>query len=305
MRLLGAGRGGDLRHLLWFRAVTSASNGSAPAVVGGSARRKTRPRPAHQTVPEPVSTRMAPTVVFDMDKVLLGGDASTLFLHGRLRQAPAGCSRCCWPCRCSRSSPPAPAASPGARLMTRIAVGGRAEDDVQQVAAAYREALTRKPEAAVAEAIAAVRAHQQRGDLVVVATGCEETLARSFLTAIGLGDLDVVGSRAVPPRHALGEAKVALLTERGYPPVGGGLQRQRLRPAAVRRHPAAGPGQRRREGGEAGRADAGPLSGDDHLALSPDPANTNVSLGRWGSSGSSRTAPAAGAPGRRPRCPSS
>jgi phosphatidylglycerophosphatase C len=28
------------------------------------------------------------TVVFDLDKVLLGGDASTLFLHGRLRQSP-------------------------------------------------------------------------------------------------------------------------------------------------------------------------------------------------------------------------
>jgi phosphatidylglycerophosphatase C len=162
---------------------------------------------------------MAPTVVFDLDKVLLGGDASTLFLHGRLRQAPG---------RLFLLLPAMPllallAASSrlrplGARLMTRIAVGGRAEDDVQHVAAAYREAMTRKPEAAVAEAIAAVRAHQQHGDLVVVATGCEETLARGFLTAIGLGDLDVVGSRAVPPRHALGEAKVALLTERGYPP---------------------------------------------------------------------------------------
>jgi phosphatidylglycerophosphatase C len=162
---------------------------------------------------------MAPTVVFDMDKVLLGGDASTLFLHGRLRQAPG---------RLVLLLPAMPllallAASSrlrplGARLMTRIAVGGRAGDDVQAVAAAYREALTRKPEAAVAEAIAAVRAHQQRGDLVVVATGCEETLARGFLIAIGLGDLDVVGSRAVPPRHALGEAKVNLLTERGYPP---------------------------------------------------------------------------------------
>jgi phosphatidylglycerophosphatase C len=31
---------------------------------------------------------MASTVVFDLDKVLLGGDASSLFLHGRLRQAP-------------------------------------------------------------------------------------------------------------------------------------------------------------------------------------------------------------------------
>ena len=34
------------------------------------------------------SPGMASTVVFDLDKVLLGGDASTLFLHGRLRQAP-------------------------------------------------------------------------------------------------------------------------------------------------------------------------------------------------------------------------
>jgi phosphatidylglycerophosphatase C len=27
-------------------------------------------------------------VVFDLDKVLLGGDATTLFLHGRLRRSP-------------------------------------------------------------------------------------------------------------------------------------------------------------------------------------------------------------------------
>ena len=161
---------------------------------------------------------MAPTVVFDMDKVLLGGDASTLFLHGRLRQAPGRL----FPLLLTMPLLALLAASSrlrplGARLMTRIAVG-RTRDDVQAVAAAYREALTRKPEAAVAEAIAAVRAHQKGGDLVVVATGCEETLARGFLSAIGLGDLDVVGSRAVPPRHALGEAKVNMLTDRGYPP---------------------------------------------------------------------------------------
>jgi phosphatidylglycerophosphatase C len=162
---------------------------------------------------------MAPTVVFDLDKVLLGGDASTLFLHGRLRLAP----RRLVPLLLAAPLLAALASTPrlrplGARVMTRIAVGGRAEDDVQDVAEAYREALTRKPEAAVAEAIAAVRAHQRNGDLVVVATGCEETLARGFVAAIGLGDLDVVGSRAMPPRHALGESKVELLIERGYPP---------------------------------------------------------------------------------------
>lgn len=166
---------------------------------------------------------MASTVVFDLDKVLLGGDASTLFLHGRLRQSPR---------RLALLLLAAPLLVPGAlipqlrplaaRLMTRIAVGGRGGRDVEAVASAYGEALTRKPEAAVAEAIACVREHQREGDLVVVATGCEETLARGFLAAVGLGELDVIGStgRLWPPRvrRAMGESKVTMLVERGYSP---------------------------------------------------------------------------------------
>jgi phosphatidylglycerophosphatase C len=166
---------------------------------------------------------MAPTVVFDLDKVLLGGDASTLFLHGRLRQSP-------W--RLLLLLLAAPLLVPGAlvpqlrplsaRAMTRIAIGGRSGSDVEAVASAFGEALTRKPEAAVADAIACVRAHRRHGDRVVVATGCEETLARGFLAAVGLGELDVVGSTGTlwPPRvrRAMGGAKVRMLTERGYPP---------------------------------------------------------------------------------------
>src|SRR4051812_7943193 len=106
--------------------------------------------------------------------------------------------------------------------MTRLAVGGRSESDVDAVASAYGEALARKPEAAVAEAIACVHRHQRDGDRVVVATGCEEVLARGFLDAIGLGAVDVVGSTGSlrPPRvrRAMGGSKVAMLTEGGYPP---------------------------------------------------------------------------------------
>src|SRR5215217_2029141 len=146
--------------------------------------------------------RVQPTVVFDLDKVLLGGDASTLFLSGRLRQAP-------------RRALPLLLAAP-------LLMPGSAVSDFQAVADSYGRALARKPEAAVADAIACLRRHQQDGDRVVVATGCEETLARGFLRAIGLGDLDVVGSTGVlwPPRvrWAMGESKVAMLAERGYPP---------------------------------------------------------------------------------------
>ena len=166
---------------------------------------------------------MAATVVFDLDKVLLGGDASTLFLRGRIRQSPR---------RLLLLLLAAPLLLPGAlvpqlrplsaRLMTRIAVGGLSGSDVEAVASAYAEALNRVPEAAVADAIACLRDHQRAGDLVVIATGCEETLARGFLTAVGLGDLDVIGSTGTlwPPRvaRAMGEAKVAMLVERGYLP---------------------------------------------------------------------------------------
>jgi phosphatidylglycerophosphatase C len=166
---------------------------------------------------------VTPTVVFDLDKVLLGGDASTLFLAGRLRQAPGRTVLLlvAAPLLAVLAVMPQTRAL-GARLLTRLAVGGRPTSDVEAVASAYRRALTRKPEAAVAEAIAAVRKHQADGERVVVATGCEETLARGFLDAIDLGDLDLIGSigRLWPPkvRRSMGETKVEMLAERGYPP---------------------------------------------------------------------------------------
>ena len=117
-------------------------------------------------------------VVFDMDKVLLGGDASTLFLRGRLRQSRG---------RTLALLLAAPLLLPGAavpqlrpltaRVMTRLAVGGSPDTDVDDIAEAYRSALQVKPEAAIADAIACVRKHQAAGQRVVVATGCEETLA--------------------------------------------------------------------------------------------------------------------------------
>jgi phosphatidylglycerophosphatase C len=163
---------------------------------------------------------MKPTVVFDLDKVLLGGDASTLFLHGLLRQRPGRLLPLLVASPVLLIGAAVPQLRPlGARLMTRIAVGGSAGSDVDKVTSAYRSVLAVKPEAAVADAIACVRAHQRAGDTVVVATGCEEVLARGFLAALGLGDLEVVGSQAtLPVRRAMGESKVRLLSERGHPP---------------------------------------------------------------------------------------
>lgn len=166
---------------------------------------------------------MSGTVVFDLDKVLLGGDASTLFLRGRLRQAPGRTPALVLAAPLLLTAAAVPQLRPiGARVMTRLAVGGSPDTDVDDVAAAYRSALQVEPEAAIADGIARVREHQAAGERVVVATGCEETLARGFLAAIGLGDLDVVGSFGSyrPPRvrRAMGEGKVQMLIDRGYPP---------------------------------------------------------------------------------------
>jgi phosphatidylglycerophosphatase C len=168
-------------------------------------------------------TGVSGAVVFDLDKVLLGGDATTLFLRGRLRRAPARILPLLLATPLLLPGAAVPRLRPlAARAMTRLAVGGREVSDVDAVAEAYEEALTRKPEAAVAEAIACVRDHLAAGDDVVVATGCEEVLARGYLRAIGLGRLEVVGSTGSlrPPRvrRAMGATKAEMLAERGYPP---------------------------------------------------------------------------------------
>ncbi|MGZ4626618.1 MAG: HAD family hydrolase [Kineosporiaceae bacterium] len=215
---------------------------------------------------------MSATVVFDLDKVLLGGDASALFLRGRLRESPARMVPLLLAAPLLGPAAVVPQLRPlAARTITRLAVAGHDRTDVEAATSAYREALTRGPLAAVADAIAAVRRHRADGDEVVVATGCEETLARGYLTAIGLDDVDVVGSTGSlrPPRieRAMGEWKVRLLDRRGYPPpLGGGVQRQRLGPADVRRHPASGAGQRRRADREKGGARPGTTPRDAHLA---------------------------------------
>jgi phosphatidylglycerophosphatase C len=161
---------------------------------------------------------MHTTAVFDLDKVLLAGDASTLFLRGVLRQRPGRVVPLllCAPLLLVTAA--VPQLRPlGARLMARVALGGPAS--VDRIADAYRSVLAVRPEAAVADAIAGVRAHERAGDTVVVATGCEEVLAGGFLAAVGLGHLDVVGSRAtLPVRRAMGASKVTMLSERGHPP---------------------------------------------------------------------------------------
>ncbi len=100
-----------------------------------------------------------------------------------------------------------------------------------------RERLGRHIEAHVAELVrdpatlvhrdglARIREHQQAGHRVVIATGALEDLARSICGALGLEDIEIVGSSLRPwgggmtaLEHCFGERKVTMLRARGFPP---------------------------------------------------------------------------------------
>ena len=164
---------------------------------------------------------MGATVVVDLDEVLLSGDAALLFVRGALADSPGRSVPLLLAAPLLLAGSALPWTRPlAARVLVRLALGRRAGRT--GVASAYRRALASRPEAVVAEAVDAVRRHRADGDRVVVATGCEQTLAEGFLVAAGLPDLEVVGStgRLWPPavRRCMGPAKVAMLADRGHRP---------------------------------------------------------------------------------------
>ena len=74
-------------------------------------------------------------------------------------------------------------------------------------------------------AVQRLRAHLDRGDRVVVATGCLEPLARALLQRAGLGDVPLVASTLRPffgglvrDEHCFGANKISMLSARGYAP---------------------------------------------------------------------------------------
>jgi phosphatidylglycerophosphatase C len=74
-------------------------------------------------------------------------------------------------------------------------------------------------------AVAQLRGHVERGDRVVVATGCIDVLARSLLRHAGLGHVPLVASTVRPflgglvrDQHCFGSNKIPMLAARGFAP---------------------------------------------------------------------------------------
>ncbi|WP_298806298.1 haloacid dehalogenase-like hydrolase [uncultured Pseudokineococcus sp.] len=163
------------------------------------------------------------TVVVDLDGTLVAGDASGALLRHllsrhRLRLLVAVVAAPLW----GPGLVLAPTRSAAERGLVWLA--GLGLDDDAFAAEVRRVAAVHAGGGRVAGAgVARVREHLRRGDRVVLATGCAEPLALAVRDALGLREVEVVGTRLVrhrwrpppPVVHARGPGKVTALRAAG------------------------------------------------------------------------------------------
>ncbi|MGV9214966.1 haloacid dehalogenase-like hydrolase [Micromonospora sp. RB23] len=163
----------------------------------------------------------APTVIFDLDGVLLRGDAFGLFLR---RVAFAGARL---PLAVGLLVLLAPMiAVPASRIraarwVSRVGLWGRDADQVRAELGRFGADLGAEPGRIIVPALRMVRTHLAAGDRVVVATACEYTLARAVLDVIGLAEVELVASHIRGPRlivHNHGATKLVQLAAHGVTP---------------------------------------------------------------------------------------
>jgi phosphatidylglycerophosphatase C len=172
--------------------------------------------------PEAVVDR--PVAVFDMDGVLVHGDVFGSFVRHRLRRSPAHlvAAGALWPwlvtpvlVRRTRRR--------AVKAFVDLALAGLGDQDYALAAAAFGAELAQRHDRVVHQAVDEARRLMADGYRVVVATACEERLARAYLDAVGLTGVEVLGStirfrRAGPMHldaHNHGEQKVVRLAQGG------------------------------------------------------------------------------------------
>jgi phosphatidylglycerophosphatase C len=141
----------------------------------------------------PGACAMPRVVVFDFDGVLHRGDAFVLFVRERYRRAPwrlAGLLLCLpW------LVPLLLVARPRAiRALIHIGLWGMRPARYLAAVDAFAMRRARQPGSFIREGLRTLRRHQCAGARVIVATGCETTLAKRLLEELGLPDVEVIGS---------------------------------------------------------------------------------------------------------------
>jgi phosphatidylglycerophosphatase C len=107
------------------------------------------------------------------------------------------------------------------RLVVRAALLGVTCEDLMRRTQTFGTALAHEPGRVLRAGVAAVHRHVAIGDRVVLVTASEETLARSFLHALGLTTVEPIASRvrgSAIEVHSRGEEKVRQLATYGITP---------------------------------------------------------------------------------------
>ncbi|GAA2189722.1 haloacid dehalogenase-like hydrolase [Micromonospora lupini] len=161
------------------------------------------------------------TVVFDLDGVLLRGDAFGLFMR-RVGFAGARLPLAVVLLLLLAPAVAVPASRPwAARWMSRIGLVGRSASQLRTALERFGADLGAEPGRIIGPGVDMIRAHVAAGDRVIVVTACEHTLARALLDGIGLAEVELVASHIHGPRlivHNHGATKMTQLAARGVTP---------------------------------------------------------------------------------------
>lgn len=166
-------------------------------------------------------------VVFDFDLTLTRWETASRFFKCLLRRQPwriAGVVLALpvlaplWALPRTRHLP--------VRFAVWMATFGRSHETLARLAVAHADEVFAGPDPVfLPQGVERLRHHLAQGDEVVIATGCWEPLARALLEREGLKDVPLVASTLRPcvggwvsENHCIGENKIPMLTERGYPP---------------------------------------------------------------------------------------
>lgn len=161
-----------------------------------------QPEPAGSCAEQRICAR--PVVLFDFDGVLVRGDAFSRWLRHRFAIA--------WwliipLVLMALVTFPAASTLRGRGVIVRwvvtLALVGLDETTYRVSARECGQSIARDPRRLSSTALCALKAHRDRGDRVLVVTGCEETLAHSILEQLGLASIELVASRVVQGRLGL------------------------------------------------------------------------------------------------------
>ncbi|MDF2048178.1 haloacid dehalogenase-like hydrolase [Microbacterium sp. Kw_RZR3] len=164
-----------------------------------------------------------PTVLFDLDGVLLRGDTMASLVVRRLVRHPRRMMRAAPTlARLLGAGPETERARSAHRRLVQLALDGLERHEYEELAVHTARRLAADPRRRVAACVRAACMALHRGERVLVVTATERVLARAYLDAIGLRSAELSASELGGPprrlgweRHNVGEAKVESVRELG------------------------------------------------------------------------------------------